>query len=110
MPIDKTNVIDAIGVNDATGDVTLTIIDHLNWAEDEKRHLALLQEKLNTYLSFIESGELLKSYPNANGRRVLIDVVYKFPLSSQASEFYSQASRIVEGAGIKFHKTLHETN
>ena len=77
MSIDQTNVVDAIGVDNATGDVVLTIADHLEWTGSDNEHLLLLQEKLNTYLSFVESGELLEAYPDAKGRTVLIDVVCK---------------------------------
>lgn len=106
MSVDQTNVIDAIGVDSATGEVVLTIADHLEWTESDNDHLLLLQEKLNTYLSFIESGEMLETYPDAKGRAVLIDIVCKYPMSQQAQGFYNQVGRIVEGAGMKFRHRL----
>ncbi|MGO8134287.1 DUF6572 domain-containing protein, partial [Rhizobium ruizarguesonis] len=57
MALDETNVIDAIGVDKATGELVLTITDHLEWKGSDSEHLLLLQEKLNTYLGFVESGE-----------------------------------------------------
>ena len=101
MSVDQTNVVDAIGVDNASGDVVLTITDHLEWSRNDDKHMLLLQEKINSYLSFVESGEVLDSYPDAKGRVVLIDVVCKYPLSQQAQGFYSQIAPIVEGAGIK---------
>lgn len=101
MTVESTNIVDAIGVDDATGNVVLTITDHLEWAETDNEHLLLLQEKLNTYLSFVESGEILKAYPNAKGRAVLIDVVCKYPLNHHAQDFYKRVASIIEGAGIK---------
>jgi hypothetical protein len=106
MSVDQTNVVDAIGVDNATGDVVLTITDHREWTGSDNEHRLLLQEKLNTYLSFVESGELLESYPNAKGRAVLIDVVCKCPLNQQAQGFYDQVTQIVEGAGMKLRHRL----
>ena len=107
MSIDQTEVVDAIGVDDSTGQVVLTISDHLEWDND---HLLLLQEKLNTYLSFVESGELLGSYPNAKGREVLINVVCKYPPDQNTEGFLSQVNGIVEGAGMKFNCRVFAPN
>lgn len=106
MSIAQTNIIDAIGVDNATGDVVLTITDHFEWTENNNEHLLLLQEKLNAYLRFVESGEIVKAYPNAKNRAILIDVVCKYPLNQQAQGFYSQVAQIVEGAGIKLQWRL----
>lgn len=106
MSVDQTNVVDAIGIDDVIGDVVLTITDQLEWSESDNDHLLLLQEKLNTYLRFVESGEMLEAYPIAKGRSVLIDVVCKYPLSQQAQEFYSQVAQIIESAGMKLRHRL----
>ncbi|MBY5520356.1 hypothetical protein HFO42_05630 [Rhizobium leguminosarum] len=106
MSLDQTNVVDAIGVDDATGELVLTITDHLEWTGSDKEHLLLLQEKLNTYLGFVESGEMLETYPDAKGRAVLIDVVCKYLPSQHAQGFYNKVAQIVEGAGIKLQHRL----
>ena len=100
MSIEQTDVVDAIGVDNSSGEVVLTITDHLEWENDTKEHLLLLQEKINTYLRFIESGELLESYPDASGRKVVISIVAKYPLSTDAEEFINQVTSIVTGAGM----------
>lgn len=107
MSIDQTGVVDAIGVDDFTGQAVLTISDHLEWDND---HLLLLQEKLNTYLGFVESGELLGSYPNAKGREVLISVVCKYPPDQNAEGFLTRVNGIVEGAGMKFNWKVFAPN
>ncbi|WP_261334802.1 DUF6572 domain-containing protein [Rhizobium leguminosarum] len=91
MSLDQTNVVDAIGVDDATGELVLTITDHLEWTGSDKEHLLLLQEKLNTYLGFVESGEMLETYPDAKGRAVLIDVVCKYLPSQHAQRLLQQS-------------------
>jgi hypothetical protein len=101
MSVEQTNVIDAIGVDNQTGELVLTITDHLEWTESDNEHRLLLQEKLNTYLRFVESGEILQTYPDSKERAVAIDVVCKYALSESANNFYTQVAGIVGGAGIK---------
>ncbi len=110
MSVDQTNVVDAIGMDTATGNVVLTITDHLEWTGHDNDHLLLLQEKLNTYLSFVESGEILQTYPNAKDKTVLIDVVCKYPPNQQARDFYSQIVQIIEGAGMKLKHRLYNAS
>ena len=88
MSVEQIDRVDLIGVELDSGDVVLTISDHLDWKESDESHLLLLQEKINTYLSFVESGEILESYPSAEDRNVIISVVGKYPLSALAQEFF----------------------
>lgn len=66
MSIEDSKVIDIIGMAPDGSFVTLTATDHLEWGTRE--HLMMIQEKLNSYLAFIESGELFDTYPNAKGK------------------------------------------
>jgi hypothetical protein len=69
MGVEQTTVIDFIGIDPVSGAVCLTIADALEWNAD---HLRLLQDKLNAYLAFVESGELYSVYPSAAGRPVVV--------------------------------------
>jgi hypothetical protein len=57
----------------------------------------------------VESGELLKKYPQAVGREVLINLVGKFPLSGQAKVFIEMAGGALH-AGLKLRFELHAEN
>jgi hypothetical protein len=105
MSVDQTNTIDFASIDNATGDLWLTISDHLPWDENEGNHLALLQNKLNAYLRFIESGEVLK-LPGAEGRSVVINLVGKFPLSQEADSYFAKARGAIEGAGFRLQFSL----
>ena len=100
MSIADPNVVDAIGLDMQTENVILTISDHLDWREPVQTHLELLQDKLNTYLRFIESGEILESYPDAKDKSVVINIVGKYPLASAGEQFLSAAKSIVAEAGF----------
>ncbi len=101
MTVEQKQVVDAIGVENATGTVVLTISDHLSWV-DEGAHLASLQAKLNTYLAFLESGEVYRSYPASRDQSVRIDVVFQHAPTCAAESFLHSAQKASENAGFEF--------
>ena len=105
MSIEQTDLVDIISIDRVTGEVILTISDHLDWS-DCAAHLMLLQSKLNRYLAFVESGEILQSYPNAKDRPIAFTVVFKFPPDGQGRAFLAKVRPIVESAGISFREKL----
>ena len=102
MAVDNPDVIDAVGTCRQSGDVVLTIADHLPWDEPNE-HLAALQAKINRYLEFIESGQLVEEYSNAKpGVGVRIEIVFKYAPSRDGESFLDFARRTIEVAGWKF--------
>jgi hypothetical protein len=100
MSIDQTDKIDFMWKDEQTGRVMLSISDHLDWKKrDEEEHLLLLQDKLNTYLYFIESGQLLEAKPEYKGLPVTIHVRAKYRLSKVAEKFYKAVEKGVSEAG-----------
>ncbi len=87
--------------------VVLGISDHVGWEqEQEGEHLLLLQEKLNTYIAFIESGEINETIPSAQGKAPIIRITGKYPLSEQAELFIDQATETLKEAGIELEFVL----
>jgi len=91
MALDKPDTIDAIGIENNTDFAILTIADSWDW-KDERKHLLALQAKLNACFNFIESGDIWKSYPDAAGRQLIIDVVCRFPIPKIGKDLLSRAS------------------
>jgi len=110
MSVEQTDTVDFVGVDRATGDLLLTISDHLAWDEGEGEHLLLLQGKLNAYLRFIESGEVIKKFPEARGRNLVINVVGKFPMSEQAKLFFEKATAAIQATGFTLKFSLFHSN
>jgi len=100
MTVEQIQVVDFIGI-DANGRAVLTISDHLLW-DDIKSHIFTLQEKLNAYLRFIESGEMIEKRPELAGRTILISVVLKSPVPNEADWFFAKISSGIEAAGFRF--------
>ena len=99
MSIDQPDVVDIVSVDRMTGQVVLTISDHLDWS-DSTAYQLLLQSKLNRYLAFVESGEILQSCPNAKDRLVALRVVFRFQPDEAGRAFLAKARAIVESAGF----------
>ena len=102
MSIEQADVVDIVHVDRESGAIVLTLIDNLDWDPScDGEHLLMLQEKLNTYLRFIESGELLQHYPTYQGRKIVISVACAHPLNDLARGFYSRAKSQIGDAGIE---------
>jgi hypothetical protein len=107
MSVDQTDKIDFFVVDKEKTQVVLIIADHLDWEEfDEGDHLELLQEKINSYLHFVEGGQLIETRPDLEGIPVVIRVDAKYPPSEEATKFYRLAGPVVADAGMSLELYL----
>jgi hypothetical protein len=105
MAVDDGGTIDMMSFDKANGDVVLTISDHLDWSEPFE-HQELLQRKFNTYLAFVENGELVRQYPEAKERPVVFRVVFKFKPEKEGRLFLERARQVIESAGFRLRHEL----
>ena len=99
MSIEQTDKIDFISIS-PDAEAVLTISDHLSW--DEGEHLPLLQDKINAYLEFIQSEQLLEDYPAAEEHPRVISVIMKFDPPEEAVTFLTQVMKVLTDEGIGF--------
>ncbi len=86
MSILEKNKVDAIGKSKIENKVALMIADHLDW-ENELEHLILLQYKINTYISFIESGQVYDAYPDAKSvDGFIFELEFKYKLTENCKK------------------------
>jgi len=102
MSISDAGTIDGIGIDKASGEVVLNISDHLDWA-DQEGHLTALETKVNAYLEYLKSGQLVKDLPNAKGRRPRIAVYQQFAAPDGATEVLERLGAALEAHGIGFN-------
>ncbi|BEV71181.1 hypothetical protein THUN1379_06630 [Paludibacterium sp. THUN1379] len=106
MTILDKNIIDSIGTRDSDGAVNLVISDHLSWSDEVGEHLLALQDKLNSYIGFIESSEIYSTFPAASGKRLVINIYFNFPPSAEGISFLSQVESILNGIGVGLETTV----
>ena len=99
MSVDNLESIDFISTS-PEGDIVLTISDHLVWGDDE--HLYMLQEKINKYIDFIESGDIYEKYEQAVGKKFVIELIYRFDPFVSDLKFLDKIKNFLSGIGIKF--------
>jgi len=100
MSIKDSNTVDFISI-DLNGNAVLTIADDLEW-DEKNEHLLLLQEKLNVYLAFIESGEIYEQFPQASNREIGIAIVAKYHPTEIARTFLQRIKDALKDAGYGF--------
>lgn len=99
MSLDNQQVVDAVGIEAENGVVVLSIIDGWDWI-DEERHLRALQDKLNAYFEFVESGQIYEAYPEASGVSLRIDIISKFVIPEVGLAFIKKASDVAAQLNI----------
>jgi hypothetical protein len=108
MSVVETDKIDAIGTDKVSGDIILTISDHLDW-DDGLQHLEILQEKLNSYIEFIEGGQILEDYPNSIGKKMIIEIVSKFQYNEQGNDFIEKVKPIIQSIGADIRQRVSKS-
>lgn len=106
MGLDNERVIDYVSFEQKTDTVVLTLCDAWDW-EDEMAHLLALQNKLNTYFEFIESGQLLETEPLAALREVRIDIYTMHPLTPLGHELVKAAGEAAIPLGVHVTAAHH---
>lgn len=106
MSVENLNVIDFSSI-DKNGNAVLTISDHLNW-DDGNDHLLILQNKINAYLSSIETGNFYNDYPDAQGRDIVINIVAKHEPNDKAMLFLDATKGVLQSAGYGFRFSVLE--
>jgi len=109
LSVEQIDTIDIASRDLHTGEIVLTISDHLDWAGNGQ-HLLLLQAKLNTYSAFIESGEVYQHVAGAEDTPVIIRIVCKYVPDSLGKESLTKATQIVESAGFTLWHEVHSNN
>jgi hypothetical protein len=102
MSVEQTDVVDIVAKDRETGGAIVIMVDPLDWEGSTYEHLMLVQEKINAYLRFIESGEINQWIPGATENPVRIEVQCVYPLVPDAEHFYTHAKRRVQEAGFGF--------
>ena len=106
VSVEQTDVVDILSIDRETGHVVLTISDHLDWS-DSVGHQTILQKKFNTYLAFVESGEILEQYPKSKNRPVAFRVVFRVPPDEAGRAFVARAREVIESAGFTLRDEVH---
>lgn len=99
--IDDPNVIDLITYDPANDEYALIMVETRPWANPAEQ-LAQLHEKINFYAMFVLDEGLVRSYPDAAGKslRLQLDCIEQPP--GEISDLVALARQRLEEYGIGF--------
>ncbi|MEM7236154.1 MAG: DUF6572 domain-containing protein, partial [Planctomycetota bacterium] len=99
-PEEPPEEVDFAGFDRSDGSTALLIFDSQAW-DNPAGHLAAIQEKLNRYLSFIQSGHHLeKSLPGAETRPVVVHLAMKFDPGEEVLQGLAEEKERIAGEGV----------
>lgn len=102
MSVIDLDKVDGIGVDKKQSKIALMIADYLEW-KDEYNHLKILQEKINSYISFIESKQVYEIYPKySNIRNFIFDFRFKYKITVNCKLFLINIEKQLKEMNIEF--------
>jgi hypothetical protein len=107
VTIAETTKIDIVATRPDSNVVRLVIADHLEW-NDLDTHARLLEEKINTYIAFVESGQLrrLEGHRVPPLPQIWITLAAQHEPPAQAKELLARMESFLESCGLRFEITL----
>ena len=106
MAIDNATVIDGMAIDKENTALRLLLTDHLQWVQgvdtiSEHDHLLMLQEKINAYISFIETKQYKNKYPDIDFKTAIIDIRFKYDITENCEKFLQVVQEQIGQYGIK---------
>ena len=102
-PRDKT--IDIVA-QDQQGNIVLGLVDLTGWGSIEKN--IQLQERINLCMQFLDSGELHKEYPDAQGKQVTIRLYLSEQPDAEGKLFLAAVSEQIKSFDVGFECEKYE--
>lgn len=106
MSLDRTDSIDALGIDTSDGQTVLTIVDGWDW-NDEGAHLLALQSKLNAYFAFVESDQIAEVEPTWRDRGARVEVIFRHSPSDNAIALLKTAEFVARPLGLDICHRVH---
>lgn len=104
MSIEEVNKIDLFTVTSEEiypPQAFLVITDHLEWPLNPNDHLFMLQEKINSYIAAVESGEIYNLFPESRGKNIVIKIYFQHRIPMECIDFLSNASEVLSSTNIQ---------
>jgi hypothetical protein len=70
MSTQQHSVIDVVAHDPRSDAALLAMTETRSWSEGAEKLLFDIQEKLNTYISYVAEGQLTRDYPRLEGKKV----------------------------------------
>lgn len=100
MALEDTTTVDGAAYEESDNTVVLLLTDAWGW-DDEVAHLRLLQDKVNAYAAFVETGQYRQVFPGAEPDHCVFDISFARPITERCLAFLrAAAAQLNEQLGI----------
>jgi len=101
--IENPSVLDLVTHDPKTDEYALIMVETREW-DDSDQQLEQLQAKINNYLHFALDGALAKTYPQATGKPVRIQVDCPRQPKGKTADFLARAEEAARGQGASLRR------
>lgn len=102
MAVTDQNIIDGMAFDEKNKILILEIYDHLNFeGAFEFDHIVILQDKLNTYLWYINSKQYEEVYPNKIFQKFIINIHFKFNITENCQKYIQHSNFKLKSSNIQ---------
>ena len=105
MALSNLEVVDATSIDNEAKRVILTIVDDISWdttGDEKKKHIKLVEQKINNYFKYITSGQVLDNYPESVGYGIAIVIQCKYPITVKVQDIYKKLGDTLKQRDIVF--------
>jgi hypothetical protein len=88
MSVVDHDTVDAVSITKDRSTIVLTISDHLAWGEASDVHIDHLSRKLETYLTYVASGQLDDAFPDYSQLKKRIEIFGVLPEESNRDAWH----------------------
>ncbi len=103
--VDNPKIVDLIRVDQQTGEVVLLMVEPRPWTTQAhllRAHLTQLQNKVDSYLSYVLDGFFVQQYPQYKGKPVCIELECLENPEGPFDEFMKAAAEFSATENINF--------
>lgn len=109
MSVLESNKVDGAAITKDKKGLVLLIADHLEWG-DEYDHLFLLQEKINSYISYCENKEYSNLFDDKTIEYAIIEIHFHKEPTLKAIDFLNVVQNQIGELGIQIRVIAPEAN
>jgi len=100
MSISRVDKIDLVTRSKEKGNYTLIIVADEPW-EDSDEFRYMLQEKINSYVTYFLDGQMKKEYADCKQNRITIKISSTVPIPGHVLTFLSKISEVLYPHGVE---------
>ena len=102
MSVKDISTIDGMGIDKSTDTLVFLITDPYQWPIQEYEHLKAFQQKINSYVAYIENKGYRSQYGSRTFSGFRIEAEFKYPPTEAGESFFRAGKKQLSERNIDF--------